>query len=374
MNNAGDSARRVAESATRAAETLERKAANARRAAENYAKGAEGEVAVANSLAPLIAAGWYVLNDRVMPTGGNIDHIVVGPGAVVVLDAKAWNGKLEIRDGKLYNSGWNKSDVIEHLHLQGDVVQDALGADIAVNRALVVTTQPDLKPEFIGDAGILGLNSLYAELDQTPTIFSQSEVEAMFAKLAEAFPLSGTAPPAASGLQIVDGVESSELFDRANRFLYLNQWRKNGRHRVYLKDEHGEELGMKDLVTGEIKLSFHDDVLAKAVLRGATAKGVALEQGDLPKLPIDIRGGRLLGLFGRIYTTAMIGSVWNGPGKRYLYGTLANPVDGVFELGHVDLKTGWAKPKSQGPVSRDRGPAERYLALLRDRHPVRSSG
>ena len=67
----------------------------------------------------------------------------------------------------------------------------------------------------------------------------------------------------------------------------------------------------------------------------------------------------------------MIGSIWTGPGKRYLYGTLANPTEGVFDLGHVDMSNGWVKPKSQGPVSRDRGPAERYLALLRDRYPTR---
>lgn len=41
----------------------------------------------------------------------------------------------------------------------------------------------------------------------------------------------------------------------------------------------------------------------------------------------------------------------------------------MFELGYVDLTTGWVTPSSRGPLSRERGPAERYLALLRDRCP-----
>ena len=369
MTNAGDSARREAESAARAADHLERKAQNARRRAENFASGADGEAAVTQALAPLTAAGWYLLNDRVNPAGGNIDHIVVGPGAVIVLDAKAWNSKLEIRDGKLYASGWNKARELEGLDRQAEAVRDALGGSVIVNQALVITTQPDFEPQPVGKAGVLGLNFLCSEINQTPTVFSQSEVESMFAKIVEAFPIAGTVPAAASGLQIVDGVEPSELFNRANRFLYLKQWRKAGKHRVYLKDEHGEELGFADLISGEISLAHNDDALAAAVLKGATAKGVDLSPKDLPKLPIDLPGGRLLGLFGRLYTTALIGSLWQSKGKKYLYGTLANPTEGVYDLGHVDLDTGWVKPKSEGPVCRDRGPADRYLALLRDRSP-----
>ncbi|MEZ5310404.1 MAG: nuclease-related domain-containing protein [Microthrixaceae bacterium] len=102
MNDAGKSARELSESVGRAAERLERKAANARRAEQNYAAGAAGEVAVAEALAPLTAAGWHVLNDREMPGGSSIDHIVVGQGAVIVLDAKAWNTTLEVHPTDSY--------------------------------------------------------------------------------------------------------------------------------------------------------------------------------------------------------------------------------------------------------------------------------
>ena len=332
--------------------------------------GEAGEIAVARELALLGAAGWFVLHDRVMPSGGNIDHIVVGPGAVIVLDAKAWNGPIEIRNGRLYCGGWSRRRQVEHLAAQADAVQQVLGIDEPVGRALVITTQPELEPQQLADgSGVLGLSYLRTEIDQTPTCFSAAQVEHLLATLVEAFPVAGSVPSAASGLQIVDGVEVDPLFDRANRFLYLRQWRRYGQHRIYLKDEDGEELGHKDVVSGAIELTSPDDRLAAAVLAGATPTGMVLRAGDLPKLAIDVRGGRLLGVFAKLYVSAMIGSLWEKKGKRYLYGSIANPGDGLIELGHVDLETGWVKPRGTGPVSRDRGPAERYLALLRDRCP-----
>src|SRR4051794_39616386 len=44
-------------------------------------------------------AGLKVLNDRRVPgTRGNIDHIVVAPAGVFVVDAKNYRGRIDIRD------------------------------------------------------------------------------------------------------------------------------------------------------------------------------------------------------------------------------------------------------------------------------------
>lgn len=366
---AGAGARKKAEGAARAAEHLERRAAKARRVAENYSAGASGEEAVAEALAPLSAEGWYVLHDRVMLTGGNIDHIVAGPGSVIVLDAKAWNGQLEVRNGRLYNSGWSQTRALSRLAAQRDAVRDALGVDGPVDMALVITTQPDFGPEKVGEAVVLGVGHLLDAVRATRSSYSPQQVEAMVSTLLDRFPVAGTAPPAASGLQQIDGVEVGDLFDRANRFLYLNQWKRYGKHRIYLRDDDGEQYGFKDVADGSLHLDHEGDAMAEAVLRAATPTGLELTPPDVPKLTIPIRGGRLLSIFGRLYCSAIVGSLWQRGDKRRLYGYLANPTDGVFELGHVDLNTGWVKPSSEGPLSRDRGPAERYLALLRDRSP-----
>ena len=57
-------------------------------------KGVVGEAEVARLLDVLDGAGWHVLNDRYKAAGSlvNIDHIVVGPPGVLVVDAKNWSG------------------------------------------------------------------------------------------------------------------------------------------------------------------------------------------------------------------------------------------------------------------------------------------
>src|SRR4051812_43666407 len=52
--------------------------------------------------------GIRVLNDRKVPkTKGNIDHIVIAPAGVLVVDAKDWKGTVQIRDV----SRWFRTDL-----------------------------------------------------------------------------------------------------------------------------------------------------------------------------------------------------------------------------------------------------------------------
>jgi len=49
----------------------------------------------AKSLRPLEAQGWVVLHD--LPADrGNLDHVVVGPGGVFLLDSKRWRGSTTV--------------------------------------------------------------------------------------------------------------------------------------------------------------------------------------------------------------------------------------------------------------------------------------
>ncbi len=371
---AGAAARREAERKEKAAQQYQQKADRAAARAAAFEAGAAGEEAVAAAIAPLSAEGWNLLHDRTMPGGGNIDHIVVGPGSVIVLDAKAWNGELTVRNGRLYNGGWSQAKALQKLEAQRAAVEAALGDTVAhgdpIDAALVITTQPDFGPEVVDGALVLGIDHLLDGIRSSRTSYSPLQVEAMTAALMSALPTMGEAPPVSGGLQQVDGVEVGGLFDRANRFLYITPWRKFGHHRAYIRDEDGEQYGYRDLTTGELHLDHSGDVMIEAVLAATTAKGVDVAALNVPKLPIRVRGGRLLSMFGRINTTVIVGSQWRGHGRHRLYGTLANPTEGTFDLGYVDMVRGGLHPASEGPLSRDRGPAERYLALLRDRCPL----
>ena len=369
----GAGSRRNADEPTPTSATSERKRGVTRPAPRPEVDRVEGHELIAKTLAPLGFLGWHVLHDRVGPTGDNIAHIVVGPGSVIVLDAKAWNGRLEIRNGKLYNDGWSQTKAITHLATQRRAVRDAMratvGLDGPVDMALVISTQHDVAPVTVGDTIVLGLGHLAEAIESTRSSYPSEKVEQLVAVLSEAFPPAGTVTPTMSGLHHVDGLELGDLFNRANRFLYVTTTRRDGEHRMHLRDEDGEHYGHKDFRTGDVHLDHEDDPLVDYVLHAATQTGLQLRSRDLPEVPIVIPGSRLLPLAGRLHTSIVVGNRWKGRSQDRLYGILANPTEGVFDLGYVDLTTGWVIPASRGPLSRERGPAERYLALLRDRCP-----
>jgi Nuclease-related domain len=60
-----------------------------------WRRGAKGERRTARLLAPLERHGWAVLHDLAIPgSAANIDHLVIGPGGVLVIDTKRYRGRL----------------------------------------------------------------------------------------------------------------------------------------------------------------------------------------------------------------------------------------------------------------------------------------
>jgi hypothetical protein len=67
-----------------------------------WRRGAAGKRRTARLLDPLERHGWAVLHDLAVPRSqANIDHLVIGPGGVFVIDSKQYRGRLQL-DG----SGW----------------------------------------------------------------------------------------------------------------------------------------------------------------------------------------------------------------------------------------------------------------------------
>jgi hypothetical protein len=60
---------------------------------ERWRQGAEGERATARTLRPLTKSGWVLIND-VQRDRGNIDHVLVGPAGVFVLETKNLHGRV----------------------------------------------------------------------------------------------------------------------------------------------------------------------------------------------------------------------------------------------------------------------------------------
>ena len=111
-----------------------------------WAVGARGEEKLAEAVAAV--PGLQVLNDRRVPgTQGNIDHIVIAPAGVFVVDAKNYEGMVRVRDRgglfrtdlRLYVGGRDCSKLAEGMRWQVDAVAAVLATD-------AVESPPPLTP------------------------------------------------------------------------------------------------------------------------------------------------------------------------------------------------------------------------------------
>jgi hypothetical protein len=98
-----------------------------------WARGSEGERTLAEALADV--EGVRVLHDRRVPgTRGNIDHIVIGPSGVFVVDAKLYAGTIRVRDvgglfrrdERLFVGRRDCSQLAENMKWQVEAVERAL--------------------------------------------------------------------------------------------------------------------------------------------------------------------------------------------------------------------------------------------------------
>lgn len=79
-----------------------------KRSRENFIKGLEGENFVLKQLNTL-PVDYYVFHDVTLPDGrGNIDHIVVGPTGLFVIETKNYSGKYKINGNQWYYYKDNK--------------------------------------------------------------------------------------------------------------------------------------------------------------------------------------------------------------------------------------------------------------------------
>jgi hypothetical protein len=106
-----------------------------RQSTRAWARGATGETKLAESLAKLTRDDIIVLHDRKVPgSRGNIDHLVIGPAGVHVVDAKLYKGDVRIkdvgslfkRDDRLYVGGHDRSKLADAMAWQVEAVKRVL--------------------------------------------------------------------------------------------------------------------------------------------------------------------------------------------------------------------------------------------------------
>jgi Nuclease-related domain len=102
-------------------------------AARAWRRGAVGERRTAGLLAALERHGWAVLHDLAIPRSqANIDHLVIGPGGVFVIDSKQYRGRLRLDQlGRLWHGRYPLAPALRAVSFEAD-------------QAALVVTDPDV--------------------------------------------------------------------------------------------------------------------------------------------------------------------------------------------------------------------------------------
>jgi Nuclease-related domain len=93
-----------------------------------WRRGAAGERRTARLLEPLERQGWAVLHDlAVARSQANIDHLVIGPGGVFVIDSKQYRGRLQLDpSGRLWHGRYPLTPTLRAVSFEADQAAQVL--------------------------------------------------------------------------------------------------------------------------------------------------------------------------------------------------------------------------------------------------------
>jgi hypothetical protein len=106
-----------------------------------WRRGAAGERRTARLLAPLERHGWAILHDLAIPgSQANIDHLVIGPGGVLVIDSKQYRGRLRLDHyGMLWHGRHLLVSALRKTRWAADQADEILGiAEVQISAIVAV--------------------------------------------------------------------------------------------------------------------------------------------------------------------------------------------------------------------------------------------
>ncbi|MFI6541437.1 nuclease-related domain-containing protein [Nonomuraea sp. NPDC050547] len=165
--------------------------------AASWRKGARGERATARLLAELVDGGHVVLHDRAI--GGshaNLDHLVIGPSGVWVVDSKAWHRRTRVHglNRTLYIGRRPASRLLRGLAFERKAVERALARTVPADavRAVVAVHGPRLpglaRPLLVENVMLLRARHVPRAVRSAPPTLTPGEVVAAAHTLAAVFP------------------------------------------------------------------------------------------------------------------------------------------------------------------------------------------
>jgi superfamily I DNA/RNA helicase len=195
---AGDSAAREAARQRELADEHARRAGIARQMALSFEAAADSEQRLARTLIELEPLGYSLLADRRRPSSarGNVDLVLVGPGGVVLVDAKAWP-EVTIADGKVWRGDEDATHEIERLADLLDMTQAEL-AEIGLApgevHAVVAFTGLEVPRAELFGVTLLGDAAAVSEIARLGARLSPTRVAEVRDALEHLFPPVTTGP------------------------------------------------------------------------------------------------------------------------------------------------------------------------------------
>lgn len=189
-------------SAERKAEEL---GASADAAAGAWAAGAEGERRVAAELSKLREA-WTVLHDRLLRPGqseANLDHVVIGPGGMFLVDAKNRAGRVMAWEGGLFQHTVQAGDRVS-LNLAAELKKvHGMAAYMAVESGRPVTPVLCLagaheaefgEPQMVQEVWVVPVSKLVDWLNAQPYVLDRETAGRVVTRAMTDFPSTTTDP------------------------------------------------------------------------------------------------------------------------------------------------------------------------------------
>lgn len=241
---AGDGAAEQSRLAAERVARLKRQLDEAERSTKAWDAGALGERVVADKLSELVPRGWYVLHDVHWPgrPKANLDHVLVGPGGVVVVDSKNWSGEVRVVSGVLWQGRYARTQAVEGALAQCAAVASVLAPQHRrlVRPLICMAAQPDLFGVTASDVAVAGSHRVVRTIEALPPVLDSQAVVGLYEQLGQqltheqepgitalrnvrpgtvvrpagALPPAGPVAGAAEGRQPVDGRSRSGSMSR----------------------------------------------------------------------------------------------------------------------------------------------------------------
>jgi Nuclease-related domain len=101
--------------------------------ARTWQRGAHGERRTARLLDRLARDGYVVFHDLAIPgSPANVDHLVIGPSGVFVIDSKQWTGSVhQGADGRAWHNHYRLDRTLETVRWEAEAISRILGTRAA---------------------------------------------------------------------------------------------------------------------------------------------------------------------------------------------------------------------------------------------------